>query len=293
MSPMSNRDYLIISAVRNEEKYLGVTIESVVRQTLRPLQWVVIDDGSTDGTLQLIQTAARKEPWIQVVNRKDRGFRQSGVGVVEAFYDGFCRVESLPWEYVVKMDGDLRLPSDYFQRLIEEFERDPRLGICSGDVYNETAAGLVLDSPGDPAFHVRGAAKIYRRDCWTAIGGIQRVTGFDSVDNVKARMLGWDTRRFPRPQVIHLRKTGQATGSWRNGLKNGLGANAIGYHPLFLLLKCAKRFGSGSPIQAAGLLCGFLRGYFVDIPRIREPELLRYLRKQQLKRMLGQESIWR
>lgn len=289
-----NRNYLVISPVRNEAEFIEQTLQSVSSQTITPLKWVIVDDGSTDKTRTLVEQFAVHYNWIEIVSRPDRGYRQAGVGVAEAFYDGFSRCRSLPWNYLVKLDGDIVLPEDYFECLISEFERDLQLGICSGCIYHEKNGILELESPGDPAFHVRGAAKMYRRACWEAMGGFPRVTGFDCVDSLKARMLGWNTRRIPSVKVIHLRPTGAADGAWRNGFKDGLGANAIGYHPLFLFLKCFRRFlRKGGRVNAVGQFCGFIAGYFVNIPRVQERELVDYVRRQQLNRLLGKETIWR
>jgi glycosyltransferase involved in cell wall biosynthesis len=285
--------YVVISPVRNEAQYLPETLATILSQATRPAKWVIVDDGSTDQTAQIVTDAAKHHNWIELVARTDRGFRQSGIGVVEAFYDGFSRVTPGSWDYLAKMDGDVRLPCDYFERLFEEFRKNPKLGICSGDIYVEDDERRVLDSPGDPDFHVRGAAKVYRRACWDEIGGIPRVTGFDCVDNVKARMLGWDTRRFPEPAVIHLRKTGRANGTWRNSVKDGMGARAIGYHPLFLLIKCVNRISRGSLLGGLGQCYGFVKGYLCTIPRVTDQRLIRYLRTQQLNRLLGRETIWR
>lgn len=289
---MNDTTYIVISPVRNEAQFLPQTVSSMKSQTCLPLKWVIVNDGSTDNTAALVRDASRQSSWIESVERRDRGFRQPGVGVVDAFYDGFQRVEKLGWRYVVKMDGDLRLPEDYFERLIAAFERDSRLGICSGDIFNQTDHGLVLDSPTDPEFHVRGAAKMYRRECWTDIGGIQHVTGFDSIDNIAARMRNWNTRRIHDLPVIHLRKTGAAGGTWRNAYKNGIGANAIGYHPAFLLAKCIKRTAHGCPLDALGQFCGYVAGYFARIPRVRDKDLVSYLRHQQWNRLIGKQSIW-
>lgn len=288
-----NQAYIVISPARNEGRFLVDTIASMRNQTIPPLKWVIVDDGSTDNTSVLVREAMSRVSWIELVTRADRGFRQAGVGVVDAFYAGFERVAALPWQYVVKMDADLRLPPDYFERVMAAFDAYPRLGICSGDIVNETSAGLVLDSPGDPAFHVRGAAKMYRRECWQSIGGIARVTGFDTIDNVRACMLAWETRRIPELQVIHLRKTGLASSRWQNAVKNGTGANAIGYHPCFLLAKCLKRLFAGAPVEAVGQLVGFATAYFKPISRVDDRELIRYLRCQQINRLLGRNSIWR
>ncbi len=288
-----HRSYIVISPVRNEGEFLPQTIATMRRQSMVPLKWVIVNDGSRDNTAALAAEAAGEVPWIELVEHQDRGFRQPGSGVVDAFYEGFERAADLPWQYVVKLDGDLCLPPDYFERLIAAFEDEHRLGICSGDIYIETETGPVLDSPSDPGFHVRGAAKMYRRACWHDIGGIHRVTGFDTVDNVSANMHGWQTRRLAELRVIHLRKTGQASGVWGNACKNGIGANAIGYHPAFVLAKCVRRAFAGAPLDALGILCGYVGGFFMTIPRVRDRDVIRYLRRQQWNRLLGRESIWR
>jgi len=288
-----SRSYIVISPVRNEEEFLPRTIATMRAQTIVPLKWVIVNDGSGDNTAALAAAAARETPWIELVERQDRGFRQPGSGVVDTFYEGFNRAAGHPWQYVAKLDGDLCLPPDYFERLITAFEREPTLGICSGDIYIETETGPELDSPSDPDFHVRGAAKLYRRQCWDDIGGICRVTGFDTIDNVSAHMHGWQTRRLAELRVTHLRKTGQASGVWGNAYKNGTGAYAVGYHPAFVLAKCVRRACTGNPLDALGILCGYVAGFFTTIPRVRDRNVVRYLRRQQWNRLLGRESIWR
>src|SRR5256885_11657596 len=112
---MSTR-YIVVSPVRNEEKYISLTIESMMAQTVRPTRWIIVNDGSTDQTRRIAEEAARANRWIEVVNRSDRGFRKAGGGVIEAFYEGYRLIDGESWEYVVKLDGDLSFESDYFER---------------------------------------------------------------------------------------------------------------------------------------------------------------------------------
>lgn len=145
-----------------------------------------------------------------------------------------------------------------------------------------------------PDFHVRGATKIYRRACWQAIGGLLSALGWDALDEVKAQMLGWTTRSFADLRIIHHRYTGSADGSWKTYKKNGTANYFSGYHPVFMLAKCAWRLVQKPYVVAsAGLLCGYLAAYLRRIPRVNDPQLIAYLRRQQLGRLLGRETIWK
>ncbi|MGA2863544.1 MAG: glycosyltransferase family A protein [Verrucomicrobiota bacterium] len=285
--------YVIITPVRNEGQHLPQTIDSVLRQTLQPRQWILVNDGSTDNTGQIIESTARERPWIKVVHRVDRGFRKQGGGVVEAFYDGYKLVNSQPWEFLVKLDGDVSFGDRYFEECLARFHADPRLGVAGGRVYVTINGSEVDDSPKDPHFHVRGATKIYRRAAWDAIGGLVPATGWDTLDEVKANMLGWKTCSFNDLKMLQLKPTGAADGAWRNWVKNGRANYISGYHPLFMLLKCMKRllekpYGTA----AVGLLSGFLVGYLKRAPRVEDKALIRYVRRQQMNRLLFRQSLW-
>src|ERR1039458_440044 len=191
---MSSAKYIVISPVRNEEQYLPQTIQCMAAQTTRPLCWLLIDDGSTDGTGRIIDDAAAQHPWLKALHRKDRGFRQAGGGVMEAFCDGYGRLSTfnpqpadLSWQFLVKFDGDLSFSPDYFEQCFNRFACDPKLGIGGGTICNQLNGALEVESKVDPVFHVRGATKIYRRQCWDQIGGLIRAPGWDTVDEVKAR----------------------------------------------------------------------------------------------------------
>ena len=284
--------YVIISPVRDEEANLARTIESVISQSARPCEWVIVNDGSSDGTGAIADSYARQHSWIKVFHRENRGFRKSGGGVVDAFNDGYHSLESKDWEFIVKLDGDLSFSCKYFQSCFSAFEQEETLGIAGGTIYNVINGQAYLESC--PAFHVRGATKIYRRACWDAIGGFWPAPGWDTMDEVKAQMLGWSTRTLPELHVLHHRPTGKNDGTWGAGFKNGRANYICGYHPLFMLLKCVRRVAMKPyVIQAAALFCGFASGYLRGIPQVNDRSTIKYLRRQQLSRIWGRETIWR
>jgi poly-beta-1,6-N-acetyl-D-glucosamine synthase len=284
--------YAVISPVRDEAKHLEQTIKSMVEQTIRPVQLILVNDGSTDSTAAILNRWSALHDWITVVHRPDRGQRIAGSGVIEAFYEGLEQLKVENWQFLVKLDGDLSFESTYFERCFAEFAADPKLGVGGGVICHQLGGDLVVEP--NPEFHVRGATKIYKADCWTAIGGVIRAPGWDTVDEVKANMLGWKTRSFPDLRLLHHRFTGAAAGAWKNSVKNGMGSYICGYHPLFMLLKCVvniptKPFVVGS----VGLFCGFMKGYLSRPPQIDDKETVAYLRQQQIRRLTFRPSIWR
>jgi glycosyltransferase involved in cell wall biosynthesis len=284
--------YVIISPVRDEEEYITETIQSVMAQTMLPYEWVIVDDGSTDDTGKIIDGYASKIPWIKAVHRDNRGFRKAGGGVIEAFYDGFGALSTRDWQFIIKLDGDLSFQADYFENCFQEFTKDPKLGIGGGEIYHRVDGALEIEK--NPRFHVRGATKIYRRECWETIEGLFAAPGWDAVDEVKANMLGWNTRSFESLKVIHQRYTGAADGNWRDAVKNGLADYIAGYHPLWMFAKCLTRLGRKPYLVGSfGHFYGFLSGYAKKVPQVDDPALIRYLRQQQLRRLLLRSSIWK
>jgi glycosyltransferase involved in cell wall biosynthesis len=265
----------------------------VAGQTLPPIEWVIIDDGSSDGTWEILQEAASRHSWIHPVKRADRGFRHSGAGVVDAFYDGLEALNRTDWHFLVKLDGDLSFAADYFAGCLGRFEQDPKLGIGGGLICAAVNGAMVAESRFDPAFHVRGATKIYRRACWDAIGGLLRCPGWDGMDEIKANMLGWRTATFPEFKVRHFRPAGLAYGRWKDWVKGGRGNYIAGYHPLFMVAKSLRRFGiKPYGIASFGLLTGYFGSCLKREPRIADPRAVRYIRQQQINRLLGRKSIW-
>jgi glycosyltransferase involved in cell wall biosynthesis len=284
--------YVIVSPVRDEERYIEQTIRSVVQQTIQPAEWIIVDDGSKDATGKIIEKYKDRHSWIKVVHRDDRGQRIPGAGVVETFYDGYNRLAVEDWEYIVKLDGDVGLKPDYFEKCFERFAQNPKLGMCGGVMHCLKRGALVPEV--NPAFHVRGPIKLYKRACWDGIGGLVRAAGWDTVDEVQANKLGWRTRSFADLEVIHQRPTGAEQGFWRDGIKMGRAAHFSGYHPAFMLAKCLKRFFQRPyVVMALAHGWGFVGACLKGSPRVADKSLIRYIRDQQLRRLFFLESIWK
>jgi glycosyltransferase involved in cell wall biosynthesis len=290
---VNKRSYVVISPVRDEGKHLAGTIECMAAQSIRPLLWVIVNDGSTDNTGPIADEAARRHDWIRVIHRENRGFRKSGGGVIEAFNEGLRAIPADGWEYMVKFDGDLTFAPDYFERCFQAFERDSRLGLTSGTVCTAASGGTEEESKGDPPFHVRGASKLYRRACWQAIGGLLVAPGWDTLDEVHANMVGWRSYTLRDVRITHHRPTGGADGAWKDHVKNGMANYMVGYHPLFMVAKCMMRAVRRPYVKGGlGLFWGFLSGYLTRRQPVQNPDLIRYLRGQQLRRLFLKPSIY-
>jgi hypothetical protein len=263
----------------------------MLAQTLLPAEWIIVDDGSGDGTPVIVQEYARRHPWIRGLHRPNRGRRLPGAGVVEAFYEGFRSLGSQDWEFLVKLDADLSFAPDFFRTALAHFRDQSSLGIGGARLCQIVNGAPIAEAGLD--FHVRGASRIYRRQCWEAIGGIVAAPGWDTVDEITAAMRGWTTASFSDVIACHHRPTGGA-GRWRDMVKRGQGCYFSGYHPLYVAARCLRHLGSKPYLLGAmGMGAGFVSGYFGAINRQRDPALVRYVHEQQWRRMWGGKSMWR
>jgi len=285
-------NYVVITPVRDEEEHILSTLESMIRQTVVPKEWIIVNDGSKDNTGKIIDEFAARYGWIKAVHRVDRGFRKAGGGVVDAFNDGYRALTTDTWDFVVKFDGDLTFDANYFEACFDEFQRDSELGVGGGVIcYVENGEKRFEEAP---SFHVRGATKIYRKACWQKIDGLLAAPGWDTIDEIKANSLGWKTRSFPHLHLIHQRDTGAADGLWPSLVKYGRANYICGYHPLFMASKCVLRLGRKPYlIGSIGLMYGFVSGYVKGIPQVEDPATIKYLRHQQISRLMGRESLWK
>ncbi len=285
--------YVIISPARDEAKHIEKTITSVIAQTIRPSRWIIVDDGSSDGTREIVERYARCTDFITLVCNSNRGYRSPGAGVVEAFEVGYVALSGETWEYLVKLDADLSFDPHYFENIFAIFDRDARLGIAGGAVCTFEGGLVRVDAPQDPPFHVRGATKIYRRACWQQIAPLIPAPGWDTVDEMRANMHGWTTRTFPDLKLIQHKRTGAATGHWRDAYKNGRANFVAGYHPLFMLAKCARRLAFRPIlIHCIALFAGYFSGYLSRSPRMVDSTTIRFVRRQQARRLLLRSSIY-
>lgn len=284
---MNTRRHLVISAVRNEAQYLQCTIDSMVAQTVRPATWLIVDDGSSDGTPEIAERAAVQHDWIHLHRRADRGVRKVGGGVVEAFDEGLSRFDLDDFDYVCKLDGDLEFQPTYFERLFEYFEADAKLGTASGKSWIRAGQRLLPERTGDD--FSQGQTKLYRIQCFRDIGGFVREVMWDGIDCHRCRMLGWKAHSFHDPELrfIHLRPMGSSfRGIYTGRLRWGYGQYFMGTHPLYALGITVYRMFE-RPLVLGGLLigAGYLGGYLLRRPRYDDPEFRRYLRRWQLRRL--------
>ena len=286
---MTGNSYVVITPARNEAKYIRRTLASMLAQTDRPAQWVIVDDGSSDETAQIVAEAAAAHPWITLVRAPDRGERVVGAGVVEAFNAGLAVVEDQRSAFICKLDADLVLPDDYFARLVGYFERDPRLGVACGPVIEEVD-GQRVALRHEPEM-VFGAAKFFRRACFEEIGGLERAIGWDGIDCYQAMRRGWRTQTIadPRLEILHLRRMGTSHKTILHGCaRRGRGLHYNRAHPLWVLASAGYRM-LDRPFVVAGLCVrvGSRDAAASRAPRIADVEFERFLRRWQLRKMTG------
>jgi biofilm PGA synthesis N-glycosyltransferase PgaC len=281
---MPETAYVIVSFARNEEDYIERTIKCVISQTIRPLEWIIVDDGSSDRTADIAQSYASQHPWIQVVRLPDRGRRDRGAGAVAAFYEGYECLDHRGYDFMAILDVDLSFDAIYFEELFRRFAASPSLGIAGGAVYNLRNGRWFIEKA--PLDMVWGATKVYRRVCFERIGGLVRSLGWDSIDTLKAQHLGWQTRTFTNLVVLHHRPIGGRSGGITAGLEKGKADYFMGSHPLYALARGVYRMGRDKPLIIAGL--GILLGYFDSWikrePRVDDPGLIAFLHRRQLRR---------
>ncbi|MRR05406.1 MAG: glycosyltransferase family 2 protein [Deltaproteobacteria bacterium] len=277
--------FIVISPVRNEAKNIEYAIKSVISQTIRPLKWIIVDDGSSDTTPDIVSRYLPENEWISLLRLSDRGFYDlMGGAAIKVFYKGYETIGDLDYDYLVKLDGDISFAPDYFEQLFKEFSENSKLGIASGTCFSWNGKKFAKE----PSYrlHARGAARMYRKQCWDAIGGSVPKLGWDSIDVYKARMLGWETYSFEhipmKHHVLTWTKGGIAHGKERQGRLCYL----MGMHPLFFLAKAIRMVFSKPYIIGAMILCyGFIKSYAQKEERVVDKELMTYIRKDQLGRL--------
>lgn len=282
-------NYVVITPAHNEAAFIEKTITSVIAQTLRPLRWVVVNDASTDGTRETVQSYATRHGFIRLVN-VERGPGRHFGNKVHAFNRGLEEVRDIGFDYVCNLDADVSFESTYFECILHEFEKERRLGIAGGEVH--TCMGeryvpqkVALDS-------VAGAVQFFRRECFEQVGGYRTLPegGIDAAAEVTARMKGWRVRTFPELRVLEHRRTGWAARPLAARVKEGRRMHSLGYGFLFFALRCIYRVPEPPWLMgSAAAVFGFLASRLAGEPLALPPEVVRFLRAEQrdkIKRLL-------
>ncbi len=274
---------LVISPVRNEADNIERTVLGVAAQTRRPDLWLIVDDESTDETPQLLSRLTERFDFISVIDGQPSKSTSKDRLVVAAEARAFnTALKGVPWQtftHVAKLDGDIELPPDYFERLLDEFQRDPALGLAGGVLRERDGRQGREDAPSD--YHVRGALKCYATDCLQAIGGIQERLAWDAIDEIYARMKGFKTRTVPDLIGLHLRTCGSADGILRGSARHGTCAYIL-HMPLPWVSLRAVKMGSYRPVILSGFafLGGHLWAGVVKTPRVEDPAFRAFVRRE-------------
>ena len=283
MSGYSNLRHVVVTPSRDEADFLPSLIQSMVSQTITPLQWVIMVHNSEDESLEIISEAARKNNWISAMVVGDDTRRKRGSQIAKIVNTGFESIES-DWDFISKIDADMVLPSDYFERIFFNFASSEKLGIASGSCYLIEAGRKVSEQVSSD--HTRGGLKTYRRSCYEEIGGIREVDGWDGIDNAIAQMNGWKTCGFTDIEVLHQRRTGSYSGLVRGCFEAGKFAHSMRYFPPFILARSLHRM-LRKPILIGGF--SMLAGYFYNSisrsPTFRESDVVTFIRNKQKDRL--------
>jgi glycosyltransferase involved in cell wall biosynthesis len=289
---MPNLDYVLASSARNEGACIGQTIDSIARQTRTPLQWVIVDDGSTDDTAEIVRERAKEYPWLTLLPRKqakERSYQSQYAAVMEAC----AAITAESYAYIGKVDTDLIFDrEDHYESLIAAMEEQPKLGITGGWIEEDLGRGYEA-RVGNHHNSAPGGIQLFRRDCFEAIGGYHPLPygGSDWLAEVMTRRCGWEVYTFEDFPVKHLRPTGGFEGAIRSAWRWGKRDASFGTLFVFCALKCARRitlkpYGLSSLIWLSGYLAFRIKQEQVAIPI----EDCKYLRKEQrgrIKQMLS------
>lgn len=278
-----NFNYVLISPCRDEAAYMRQTLDSVIRQTVRPTKWIIVDDGSSDATPQIIAQYQAMHDWIEVIRRPDRGRRAVGPGVIDAFYAGYGAINPDKYDYLCKLDLDLRLPPRYFEILMERMTANSRIATCSGKAYIEQSGRLVSERHGDDMS--LGMTKLYRVSAFKAINGFVREVMWDGIDCHLCRMNGWIACSWDEPELrfIHLRPMGSSQVSIYTGrMRHGFGQYFMGTSFYYVIASAIFRINQRPYVVGSlAMIWGWLRAAAQGKRRYENAEFRKFLRRYQ------------
>ncbi len=274
---MTSLTYGLITPMRDERSNLERLSNCVCAQTVAPLEWLLVDNGSTDGTVELSEGLARRCPWIRVLQAEASPQAEPGLPIVRAFTTGLTALHDEP-DVVVKLDADVSFAEDHFERLLDAFERDPRLGIAGGVCFElEDGEWRPTHVTGS---HVRGAVRAYRRACLRDVTPLEAGLGWDTIDELRAHLAGWHTEVVAELRFDHHRPLGSRDGKrWSRALRQGRASRYMGYRPWYLTARAI--FRARKDPAALAMLWGYAASALKREPVLADERLRDELRRQQ------------
>jgi biofilm PGA synthesis N-glycosyltransferase PgaC len=284
---MSHQSYVLITAARNEEAFIKNTIQSVVSQTVPPKKWIIVSDGSSDRTDEIVLDYAHKYEFIHFVRRENNGRNQGFASKVYAVREACLNLRNVEYGFIGNLDADVSFDINYIKDIIAKFYENPRLGISGGFIY-ERDGEQYRSRPINTVRSVAGAIQMFRRECFEDIGGLipVKLGGEDWIAEIMARMRGWEVKAFPEHKVYHHKSSTGTRGVLRERMRQGAADYAIGSHPLFELIKCLRRIKEKPYLIGAAIriisyfMCWFRRG-----KRVISDEIVAFLQKEQIERL--------
>jgi biofilm PGA synthesis N-glycosyltransferase PgaC len=278
----SERRYVLITPTRDEAENLGRLAGCVMQQTLRPERWIIVDNGSDDETLRVARDLEQRVDWIEAVVSSGTKAAEPGQPIVHAFHRGLERINELP-DFVVKLDSDVSMDPDYFERLVSAFDDDPALGIASGVCYEHD--GEAWRPTHVTQAHVRGATRAYRWNCLQQVLPLEERVGWDGIDEIKANVLGWRTQVIQELGFYHHRGLGARDGRpWARWARQGRAAHYMGYRFSYLLFRSLHHTRKNP--AALAMVGAYLRAAATREPQYTDERVLRHLRDRQSLRNL-------
>lgn len=279
-------NYIIITPAFNEEEHIERTLKSVIKQTVLPLEWIIVDDGSTDKTVQIVKKYTHQHKWIKLFSF-DKVPVPFGEHVYANFYKGFGKITKDNWHVIVKLDADLDIDrEDFFEFQMKKMEAWSGLGICSGITYSNHT-GEKIFTQGRHYWRTGGAMKFYRRECFEQIDGIKPIYGWDGLDEYQAMYQGWKTRTFFELPVNHLGKKRALTREKEITLAQAKGKSLYqrGYPVEFVVLK-GLTFLKKSTAHTKAFFQGYFHSKKNGVKRVVSKNEISYFRKLQYLRVL-------
>ena len=280
MNTNADYRYLLVTPVKNEETFIRDLIISMKTQSLRPVLWVIVDDGSTDKTPELIDTEAGETDWVKTI-RLPLGERKRGQHYAHVCKCGFdysiAKVND--WDFIGLVDADMVLESEYFEKLVSEFHQDEKLGIASGGLYYQ---GKLEKRRLD---HAIGGCRLFRRKCFMDIGGYKvyssEYASADSIANTKAKIKGWKLRHFPQIMALHQRANQGVEGAWRSGFHEANVMYYFDYEPLLIVGAFISLLSKRPHYHAIAFVSGYLKNIILRKEHIPDEEIRRFFRKEK------------
>lgn len=276
-------NYYIVIPAHNEEAFIALTLDSLISQTVLPKKVVVVNDNSTDKTAEIVMAFAKENSFITLVNKTSEAIHLPGSKVIQAFHKGY---ETLDEEYdvIVKLDADLILPNNYFETILNIFEKDPTIGMAGGFAYIEKNGEWILENLTDKD-HIRGAFKAYRKACFEQIGNLKPAMGWDTVDELLSKFYGWKVVTDASLIVKHLKPTG-ANYNKTARYKQGEAFYTLGYGFLITSIASAKlAMMKKKPLLFLDYIKGFWKAKAAKTPLLVTSEQAKFIRNYRLKKM--------